>query len=107
MEKKRVLVAMSGGVDSSVAVKLLLEQGYDVAGATMHLYSNEDIGIERSKTCCSLSDVEDAKYVALRLGIDHHVFNMSADFKRFVIDDLLRPTFTAAHRIPASSATST
>ncbi len=89
MDKKKVLVAMSGGVDSSVAVKLLLEQGYDAAGATMHLYNNEDIGVERSKTCCSLSDVEDAKYVALKLGIDHHVFNMSADFKRFVIDDFV------------------
>ncbi len=89
MEKKRVLVAMSGGVDSSVAVRLLLEQGYDAAGATMHLYSNEDIGIERSKTCCSLNDVEDAKYVALKLGIEHHVFNMSAEFKRFVIDDFV------------------
>lgn len=90
MEKKRVLVAMSGGVDSSVAVKLLLEQGYDVAGATMHLYTNEDIGIERSKTCCSLNDVEDAKFVAYKLGIDHHVFNMAAEFKSFVIDNFVQ-----------------
>lgn len=47
-KKKRVLVAMSGGVDSSAAVKLLLEQGYECAGATMHLYNNEDIGLERT-----------------------------------------------------------
>lgn len=88
-EKKRVLVAMSGGVDSSVAVKLLLDRGYECAGATMHLYSNEDIGIERSKTCCSLNDIEDARYVAFKLGIDFHVFNFSMDFKEHVIDNFV------------------
>lgn len=85
-ENKKVLVAMSGGVDSSVAVKLLLDRGYECAGATMHLYSNEDIGIERGKTCCSLNDVEDARYVAFKLGIDFHVFNFGMDFKERVID---------------------
>lgn len=80
---------MSGGVDSSVAVKLLLEQGYEAAGATMHLYSNEDIGIERSRTCCSLSDVEDARFVAYKLGVDFHVFNMAADFREYVIDNFV------------------
>lgn len=88
-ENKRVLVAMSGGVDSSVAVKLLLDQGYECAGATMKLYSNEDIGIERTKTCCSLNDVEDARYVAFKLGIDFHVFNFSVDFKEKVIDNFI------------------
>lgn len=89
MEKKeRVLVAMSGGVDSSAAVKVLLSQGYEVAGATMHLYSNEDIEV-RSKTCCSLSDVEDARLAALRLGIDFHVFNFSEEFGRRVIDNFI------------------
>lgn len=85
----RVLVAMSGGVDSSVSVKLLLDDGYDVAGATMHLYNNEDIGLERSRTCCSLNDVEDARLVALKLGIDFHVFNFSSDFKEYVIDNFV------------------
>ena len=80
---------MSGGVDSSVSVKLLLDQGYDVSGATMHLYSNEDIGLERTKTCCSLKDVEDARLVALKLGIDFHVFNFADDFKEYVIDTSL------------------
>ena len=76
MAIKKVLAAMSGGVDSSTAVKLLLDAGYEVAGATMHLYNNEDIGI-REKSCCSLNDVEDARLVALKLGIDFHVFNFS------------------------------
>lgn len=87
--KKRVLVAMSGGVDSSVAVKLLLDQGYECAGATMRLYTNEDIGLDKSKTCCSLNDVEDARYVAFKLGIDFHVFNLSMDFKEKVIDNFI------------------
>lgn len=85
----RVLVAMSGGVDSSVSVKLLLDEGYDVAGATMRLYSNEDIGLEKTRTCCSLNDVEDARFVAFKLGIDFHVFNFSDDFKHYVIDNFV------------------
>lgn len=85
----RVLVAMSGGVDSSVSVKLLLDEGYDVAGATMRLYSNEDIGLDKTRTCCSLNDVEDARFVAFKLGIDFHVFNFSDDFKHYVIDNFV------------------
>ena len=54
---KRVLIAMSGGVDSSVAASLMQQQGWDCIGATMTLYRNEDIGISRSRTCCSLEDV--------------------------------------------------
>lgn len=87
--KKKVLVAMSGGVDSSAAVKLLLDEGYDCAGATMHLYNNEDIGLSKAKTCCSLSDVEDARFVAFKLGIDFHVFNFSDEFKEKVIDNFV------------------
>jgi len=85
----RVLAAMSGGVDSSVAVKLLLEMDYEVAGATMRLYSNEDIGLEGTKTCCALSDVEDARLVALKLGIDFYVFGFETDFKEKVIDSFV------------------
>lgn len=85
----RVLVAMSGGVDSSVSVKLLLDEGYEVAGATMRLYSNEDIGLDKTRTCCSLNDVEDARFVAFKLGIDFHVFNFSDDFKHYVIDNFV------------------
>lgn len=86
---EKVLAAMSGGVDSSAAVKLLQAEGYELAGATMHLYDNEDIGIDKGKTCCSLSDVEDARLVALKLGIDFYVFNFSEEFRHCVIDDFI------------------
>ena len=54
---KKALIAMSGGVDSSVAAYLMKEAGYDCIGVTMKLYDNEDIGMAREKTCCSLSDI--------------------------------------------------
>ncbi|MFV0260368.1 MAG: tRNA 2-thiouridine(34) synthase MnmA [Acidimicrobiales bacterium] len=79
--RQRVLVAMSGGVDSSVAAALLLDQGHDVVGVTLKLWGGEsDTG------CCSVSDVDDARRVAHRLGIDHHVFNFADAFGREVID---------------------
>ncbi len=81
----KVLIAMSGGVDSSVAAVLLLEQGYEVAGATFKLFDNEDIGIDRTRTCCSLEDVLDAKSVADKLGFRHDVFNFGMQFERDVI----------------------
>ena len=65
--KKKALIAMSGGVDSSVAAYLMKEAGYDCIGVTMKLYDNEDIGMEQEKTCCSLSDIEDARSVAVKL----------------------------------------
>ena len=83
---KKALIAMSGGVDSSVAAYLMQKEGYECIGATMHLYDNEDIGIDRSKTCCSLSDVEDARAVATRLGMPFYVFNFKDDFREKVID---------------------
>ncbi|MBR0596664.1 tRNA 2-thiouridine(34) synthase MnmA [Sinanaerobacter chloroacetimidivorans] len=82
----RVLIAMSGGVDSSVAAVLLMEQGYEVGGATFKLFENEDIGItERTRTCCSLEDVLDAKSVAHKLGFRHDVFNFGLQFQKDVI----------------------
>ena len=77
--KGRVLVAMSGGVDSSVTAYLLQQQGYECIGATMKLYNNDDVNAT-GHTCCSLDDVEDARAVAFRLGIPHYVFDYSEEF---------------------------
>ena len=81
---KKVMVAMSGGVDSSVAAALLKKE-YEVIGATLKLYSNEDIGVDTSRTCCSLSDVEDARNVANKMGFPHYTFNFGALFEKEVI----------------------
>ena len=80
MSNKKVMIGMSGGVDSSVAAALLMKQGYDVAGVTLRLYDGEDYNAGLTKTCCSLSDVEDARSVCVRLGIPHHVFNFKELF---------------------------
>lgn len=81
---KKAIIAMSGGVDSSVAAHLMREKNYDIIGVTLHLFDNEDAGI-REKTCCSLADVEDARSVALKLGMEHYTFNFKEDFKEQVI----------------------
>jgi tRNA-uridine 2-sulfurtransferase len=81
------MVAMSGGVDSSVAAALLVEQGHDVVGATLKLWGGfSDSG------CCSVADVDDARRVAQQLGIDHHVFNLTEEFDRQVV-----APYVAAH----------
>jgi tRNA-specific 2-thiouridylase len=80
-ESGRVLVAMSGGVDSSVAAAMLLERGHDVTGVTLKLW-----GGESDSGCCSVSDVEDARRVAAQLGIPHYVFNFADDFTNNVVD---------------------
>lgn len=80
------MVAMSGGVDSSAAAVLLKEQGYELCGATLRLFSNERIGIEdQTRTCCSLADVLDARSVAYKLGFEHHAFNFGPVFEQMVI----------------------
>ena len=81
----KVLVAMSGGVDSSVAAQLLTGQGHTCIGCTMKLYGNEDAGLSKGHTCCSLDDVEDARSVAYRLGMPYYVFNFADDFRDKVI----------------------
>ena len=81
----KVLIAMSGGVDSSVAAKLLCDEGYECIGCTMKLYDNCDAGLPRGRTCCSLDDVEDARSVAFSLGMRYYVFNFKDDFHEKVI----------------------
>jgi len=83
----RVLVAMSGGVDSSVAAALLVEQGYDVVGATMKLFCyGEDIP---DRPCCSLDSINDARRVCQQLGIAHYVLNLESSFGHDVVDDFV------------------
>lgn len=84
--KERVLVAMSGGVDSSVAAYLLKEAGYECVGATMRLFSNDLAGLSGESTCCSLDDIEDARSVCARLGFPHITLDLGEDFRRCVLD---------------------
>lgn len=85
--KERVLVAMSGGVDSSVAAALLVEQGYDVVGATMKLFCHGDDVPDRP--CCSLDSVNDARRVCESLGVPHYVINLEDKFGHDVVDDFV------------------
>jgi tRNA-specific 2-thiouridylase len=93
LTKERVLVAMSGGVDSSVAAALLLEHGHDVTGVTLKLW-----GGESDSGCCSVADVEDARRVAAQLGVPHYVFNLTDTFDDAVVEPYVRDH--AAGRTP-------
>lgn len=92
-KKQKVLVAMSGGVDSSVAAALLLQQGYHVAGATIEMWPADDPVFTGSSAPCAKSAVEDARRVAETLGISHHVFDFSEQFGREVVDNFVAEYF--------------
>lgn len=77
---------MSGGVDSSVAAAILKEAGYEVIGATMKIWPKEFCSQEKEKSCCSLTDIEDARKVCRNLAIRHYVLNLESDFRKNVID---------------------
>ena len=84
MENKKVVVGMSGGIDSSVAALLLKEQGYDVLGVTLkHL--PDELSENPGKTCCSLDDINDAKYTCYTLGIPHYTISVVEEFKEHVM----------------------
>lgn len=87
--KGKALIAMSGGVDSSVAAWLMKKNGWDCIGVTMKLYDLDDEGMEEERTCCSLNDVEDARQVAYKIGIPHYVFNYKDAFKEKVMDPFI------------------
>lgn len=86
---KKALIAMSGGVDSSVAAKLMKNEGYECIGCTMKLHDNGDVDLDATNTCCSLSDVEDARNVASKLNMPYYVLNFQDDFKEKVIDPFI------------------
>lgn len=85
----KAMIAMSGGVDSSVAACLVKDEGYSCIGVTMKLFHNEDVGISREKTCCSLDDIDDARSVARELDIPYYVFNFFERFHECVIEKFI------------------
>jgi tRNA-specific 2-thiouridylase len=99
MTKQRAVVAMSGGVDSSVAAGLLIRQGYEVIAVTMRLWTEEDAAASRHhKRCCSVEDTDDARAAAEVLGIRHYVLNLEREFAEEVVDHFV--TEYAAGRTP-------
>ena len=90
MGTPKAMIAMSGGVDSSVAAYLMLQAGCDCIGATMRLFDNSILPDGQESSCCSLDDVEDARSVAYRLNMHHYVFNFTGDFREKVMDKFVR-----------------
>ena len=87
---KKALIAMSGGVDSSVAAKIINDASFECIGCTMKLYDNDDTVLSKDNTCCSLDDVEDARQVAANLKMPYYVFNFKDGFKEHVIDSFVK-----------------
>jgi tRNA-specific 2-thiouridylase len=83
---------MSGGVDSSVAAAMLVEQGYEVVGVTMKLWRGEDdpFAAHRFGGCCTIGDSQDARSVAAQLGIPYYVMDLQQEFEQAVVDDFVR-----------------
>lgn len=87
---KRVVVLLSGGVDSSVAAYLLVKKGYEVIGVTLKLWGKDLCGVLNEKSCCSVEGVEDARSICSKLGIPHYIVNLEKEFKKNVIDYFCR-----------------
>lgn len=86
MSKKRVLIAMSGGIDSSVAAMLLLEQGYELVGVTFRTYDTiRESCLAKEKGCCSVESIMEAKHLAEQLGFEHHILDFRETFRKYVI----------------------
>ena len=88
--RKSALIAMSGGVDSSVAAHLMKEAGFVCMGTTMNLYRKDEIGYANSRVCCSRKDIDDAGIVAYQMGIPFEVLDFTEDFKEHIIDKFIK-----------------
>ena len=97
--RTRVVVAMSGGVDSSVAAALLVDAGHDVVGVSMQLYDAAR-GEERFGSCCTIDDLHDARRVAHALGIPHYIVNLERRFDEVVVADFVREYASRTHAHP-------
>lgn len=105
----RIVVAMSGGVDSSVAAALLAEQGHDVVGVSMQLYdhgSSESDGTKGFGSCCSLSDLDDARRVAAALSIPHYVLNLERQFSTQVVANFIHEYTSGRTPLPCAHCNS-
>jgi tRNA-uridine 2-sulfurtransferase len=100
----RIVVAMSGGVDSSVAAALLARDGYDVVGLSMQLYDHAardtETGAVRFGSCCTLDDLHDARRVAARIGIPHYIVNFERQFNETVVSNFVREYTAGRTPIP-------
>ena len=90
MAKKRILMAMSGGIDSTVSAMLLLEQGYELVGATFRTFDSiKESCIAKERGCCSIDSIMEAKHNAEQLGFEHHIVDFRQSFKEHVINDFI------------------
>lgn len=106
--KEKVVVGLSGGVDSSVAAYLLKRQGYDVMGVTMQIWQEEEQdAVAENGGCCGLSAVEDARRVAAALDIPYYVLNFKSAFRDHVINPFVEDYLHGKTPIPVSCATGT
>jgi tRNA-specific 2-thiouridylase len=102
-KNKKIVIAMSGGVDSSVAAALLKEQGYDLIGVSLQLWNYSWDTDERFGTCCSLDDLADARRVAEKVGIPHYIVNLEKEFRKEVVDYFVSEYMQARTPIPCTA----